>query len=199
MPTVEARRLADGQIGYIRLFEFNQRAPDEFKTALRRLLKDKPGGLILDLRDDPGGYLDVAIDVAGQFIADGVIATEHNKDGKEQVHQARPGGLATDAGLRLVVLVNKGTASASEIVAGAIKDRGRGVLIGETTFGKGSVQITYDLSDKSELRVTITHWYTPNGRQIHGVGLVPDIEVANSAAGQDAQLDRAVQYLTQGK
>jgi carboxyl-terminal processing protease len=196
VPTVEARSLADGEIGYIQLFQFNERAPDEFKTALRRLLRDNPRGLILDLRNDPGGYLNVAIDIASQFIGDGAILIERNKDGGEEIDQARSGGLATDPGLPLVVLVNKGSASASEIVAGAIQDRGRGVLIGETTFGKGSVQISRDLSDKSELRVTIAHWYTPNGRQIQGVGLTPDIEVANSATGQDSQLDRAVQYLT---
>jgi carboxyl-terminal processing protease len=139
--------------------------------------------------------------VASQFIAQGPILSSRGKNGAEQVYQAESGGLATD--IPLVVLINRGTASASEIVAGAIQDTGRGKLIGEKTFGKGSVQITHTLSDGSGLRVTIARWFTPNGRQIDDQGIEPDIAVARSDAdlttGRDPQLDRAIEYLTMGK
>ncbi len=196
VPTVEAGQLADGRIAYLRVYEFNERATHEVRAALRKLMADEPQALILDLRDDPGGYLHVAVAVASQFIEDGVILTERHKDGTTQVHRAQ-GGLATDPNLPLVVLVNQGTASASEIVAGAIQDHGRGVLLGERTFGKASVQVTHTLSDESSLRVTIAHWFTPSGREIHGEGLTPDIEVVQpeGEVGQDAQLEAAMRYL----
>jgi carboxyl-terminal processing protease len=199
MITVESKML-DGGIAYIRLYEFNRRAPDKLKAALQKAAQ-KPKGIILDLRSNPGGYLDVAVTVASQFIAQGPILSSRGKNGAEQVYQAESGGLATD--IPLVVLINRGTASASEIVAGAIQDTGRGKLIGEKTFGKGSVQITHTLSDGSGLRVTIARWFTPNGRQIDDQGIEPDIAVARSDAdlttGRDPQLDRAIEYLTMGK
>jgi len=197
VPTVEAEELADGRIGYLRVYEFNQRAPKEVRVALGKLLANEPEALILDLRDNPGGYLHVAVAVASQFVADELILTERHKDGNIQRHRALPGGLATDPDLPLVVLVNRGTASASEIVAGAIQDHGRGVLLGERTFGKGSVQVTHTLSDESSLRVTIAHWFTPNGREIHGEGLTPDIKVMQpeGEAGRDTQLEAAIRYL----
>jgi len=198
VPTVEARELAEGRIGYVRIFVFNERASHEVEVALRKLLASKPQALILDLRDDPGGYLHVAVDVASQFLGDGLILTEQHRDGTVEEHRPRAGGLATDPDLPLVVLVNQGTASASEIVAGAIQDQGRGVLIGERTFGKGSVQVTHTLSDQSSLRVTIARWFTPSGREIHGQGLAPDLEVpreTDAGSGRDAQLQAAIEYL----
>jgi carboxyl-terminal processing protease len=123
---------------------------------------------------------------------------ERLKDDQDRDYSAQDGGLATDD-VPLVVLVNGGTASASEIVAGAIQDTGRGILIGEQTLGKGSVQLSHHLSDGSELRVTIARWFTPNGRAIHGEGLAPDIQVDITAedieAGRDPQLQRAIEYL----
>lgn len=197
VPTVESRRLADGKIGYIHLFEFNDRAPQEVRLALQDLMRDRPQGLILDLRDDPGGYLHVAVDIAGQFLEGGLVLTERQKDGTERQYTARRGGLATT--IPLVVLVNKGSASASEILAGALQDRGRARLVGEKTFGKGSVQIAHDLSDGSNLRVTVAQWFTPGGRNINEQGLQPDVEVTmegKPAAGRpDPQLDRALQLL----
>lgn len=205
VPTVEARELAEGRIGYLRIFEFNERAPREVEVALRKLLASpsvrrtgKPQALILDLRDDPGGYLHVAVDVASQFLGDGLVLMEQRKDGTVEEHRARTGGLATDPDLPLVVLVNQGTASAAEIVAGAIQDQNRGVLIGERTFGKGSVQVTHTLSDQSSLRVTIARWFTPSGREIHGQGLAPDLEVpreTDAESGRDTQLQAAIEYL----
>ena len=196
IPVVESRMLEDN-IAYVKLLEFNASAGQKLKVALRDLMAQKPKGLILDLRNNPGGLLDVAIDVASQFISRGPILVERFKSGAEQEYLPKGGGLALD--VPLVVLVNGASASASEIVAGAIQDSGRGTLIGERTFGKGSVQLSETLSDGSELRVTTAHWFTPKGRAIQGEGLVPDIVVEvtdeDLAAGRDPQLERAIEYL----
>ncbi len=189
-------RLLNGEIGYIKLNEFNSQAPRQLRAALIDLLAKNPRGLILDLRDDPGGLVTAAIDVGNQFIAEGVIMSERGKDIEED-YEAQGGGLATE--IPLVVLVNGGSASASEIVAGAIQDYGRGILIGERTVGKGSVQVQHELSDGSGLRITIAHWFTPHGRLIEGEGLIPDIEVyitdEDLASGLDPQLELAIDYL----
>ncbi|MDW8098017.1 MAG: S41 family peptidase [Anaerolineae bacterium] len=196
IPIVESKMLDHG-IAYLKLGEFNGRSPELVRRALRELLRQKPKGLILDLRGNPGGLLDAAVEIGSQFVGKGNILIERFKDGKEQAYPARPGGLATN--IPLVVLVNDSSASASEIVAGAIQDAGRGPLIGVTTFGKGSVQVPHRLSDGSMLRVTIARWFTPKGRGIDGIGLEPDIVVERTpedrAAGRDPQLDRAVEYL----
>lgn len=154
--------------------------------------------MILDLRNNGGGYLVTAIDVASQFIKDGVIMIEEYGDGRRDVYEARRGGRATD--IPLVVLVNEGSASASEIVAGAIQDRGRGYLVGVTTYGKGSVQNYVELDNgQGAVRVTVARWLTPNGRQIHEVGLQPDfvVEITEEdlVAGRDPQLDQAIAVL----
>jgi len=197
IPTVESRRLAEGKIGYIHLYEFNDRAPQEMRLALQDLLRDRPQGLILDLRNNPGGYLHVAVDVAGQFLEGGLVLTEQQKNGTLREYTARRGGLATT--IPLIVLVNKGSASAAEIVAGALQDRGRAQLVGEQTFGKGTVQVAHALSDGSNLRVTVARWLTPNGHSIHLQGLQPDVEVTlegRPTTGQpDPQIERAIQLL----
>jgi len=189
-------RLLKGEIGYIKLNEFNSQARRQLRAALTDLLAKNPRGLILDLRDDPGGLVTAAIDVGSEFIAEGVIMSERGKD-REEDHEAQGGGLATE--IPLVVLVNGGSASASEIVAGAIQDYGRGILIGERTVGKGSVQVQHQLSDGSGLRITIAHWFTPHGRLIEGAGLIPDVEVyitdEDLASGLDPQLELAIDYL----
>lgn len=199
IPLVETKML-EGDIAYIRLNEFSANATRQMQDGLRDLLNRKPKGLILDLRDNPGGWLDQALEVADLFLDQGGVLIERSAEG-EKVFRSRSGDIAES--IPLVVLVNQNSASASEIVAGAIQDRGRGVLIGERTFGKGSVQRPYRLSDGSELRVTIARWYTPNDRAIHGKGLEPDIEVpspeATAPEGEDPQLDRAVEYLLTGK
>jgi carboxyl-terminal processing protease len=197
IPTVEGEKLDNG-IVYIQLFSFAETTSDDLRAMLADLIDDETAGLILDLRNNAGGYLFSAIDVASEFIDDGVIVSERYGDGSEDVHRANGGGLATD--VPLAVLVNAGTASASEIVAGAIQDYDRGLLVGETTFGKGSVQQWIALStDQGAVRVTVAKWYTPNDRLIHGQGLTPDIEVTMTAedweAGNDLQLDAAIDLL----
>jgi len=200
LPIVESKML-DDDIGYIRLTEYTETATDKLRQALRELNSQNPRGLILDLRGNPGGYLTTAIEVTSQFVGQGPIVIERFKDGREYRHAAVAGGLALR--IPLVVLVDGGTASASEITAGAIQDTERGILIGTTTLGKGSVQSAQILSDQSELRVTIARWFTPNGRAIHGTGLAPDIEVEiteqDLAADRDPQLERAISYLLEGK
>jgi carboxyl-terminal processing protease len=200
LPVVESEML-DGGIGYVRLSEFGETATTKLVASLRALNAQEPRAYIFDLRGNGGGYLHTAIEVTSQFIARGPIAIERFKDGREESHWAIPGGLALD--VPLVVLVDGGSASASEIAAGAIQDTGRGVLIGTTTLGKGSVQVAHTLSDGSQLRVTIARWFTPNGRAIHGQGLEPDIQVERTeediAMGRDPQLERAIAYLLEGK
>jgi len=201
IPLVQSKML-DGNVAYVSLSNFSSpNASSELESAIQDLLAQKPKGLILDLRDNPGGLLQQSLEVADIFLDGGVIASEKDRDGNGQTFRATPQGAAQD--ISLVVLVNGGSASASEIVAGALQDRDRAKLIGETTFGKGSVQLPHQLSDGSELRVTIAHWFTPNDRQIDGKGLTPDIVVPmtqdDATAGRDPQLDRAAQYLINGK
>lgn len=199
LPSVESRMLKEN-LGYVRLRDFGESAGQEIENALQELDANELDGLIFDLRGNRGGYLSVAVQVTSEFVGKGPILIERFKDGRERRYPAAPGGLALD--VPLVVLVDGGSASASEIVAGAIQDTGRGVLIGTTTLGKGSVQTVHELSDGSELRVTIARWFTPNDRAIHNVGLDPDIELELSEQEildeRDPQLDRAVEYLTEG-
>ncbi|HUS85199.1 MAG TPA: S41 family peptidase [Anaerolineales bacterium] len=199
MPSVESEML-EGDIGYIRLVNFSNDTTDDLRSAIRDLRQTDLNGLILDLRGNGGGFLVTAIEVASEFIEDGVIMTERFGDGREEAYEALGGGLATD--LPLIILVNGGSASASEIVAGAIHDYGRGLLVGETTFGKGSVQNWIALSgEEGAVRVTVARWYTPMGTQIVGDGLEPDHEVPYTnedfEAGNDPQLEKAIELLTE--
>jgi carboxyl-terminal processing protease len=199
VPSVTSKML-EGEVAYIRVYTFGETTTKELRAALDTLLAEKPVGLILDLRNDLGGYLQTGIEVASEFIDKGVIVIEESGDGTRENYEALPGGKATD--IPMVVLVNKYSASASEIVAGAIQDYGRGKLVGETTYGKGSVQRWIPLvDDQGAVRITIARWLTPNGRQINQVGLTPDVEVAlteaDTQAEKDPQLDKAVELLTQ--
>jgi carboxyl-terminal processing protease len=171
------------------------------EEALKAALAKKPAGLILDLRGNPGGLLDAAVNIGSYFVPEGNIVIERFQDGHEEVHSRKGTYLLGDT--KMAVLVDGGSASASEIVAGAIQDAGTGKLIGEKSYGKGSVQLPNALSDGSQLRVTIAHWFTPKDRGIDGVGLTPDIVVPltddDRQAKRDPQLDRAVEFLTTGK
>ena len=197
IPVVERKTLADGKIEYISLSEFSSIAPGRLSDAVNAALAKKPTGLILDLRGNPGGLLDASVRIGSYFVPTGPILIERTKDGSEKVYDHQ--GRYLLGNTPLAVLVNGGSASASEIVAGAIQDAGTGLLIGEKTYGKGSVQLPNSLSDGSQLRITIAHWFTPKNRGIHGSGLTPDIEVPltkeDMTAKRDPQLDRAIQYL----
>jgi carboxyl-terminal processing protease len=200
IPIIESEMLEDN-IAYLRLTGFNRNADSQLREALSELLAQEPTGLVFDLRDNPGGFLDQSISVADVFLPEGVVLYERSSTfDLDQVHRSDDGDLGES--IPLVVLVNAGSASASEIVAGAIQDRGRGPLVGETTFGKGSVQQTHTLSDGSELRVTIARWYTPDDESISGNGITPDIEVPSPielGGDDDPQLQRAIDYLLTGE
>ncbi|MFN2286501.1 MAG: S41 family peptidase [Anaerolineae bacterium] len=199
VPVVEYRML-DDEIGYILLTDFDANAADNVQEALEELAKQNPKGLVFDLRSNPGGWLDQAIKVSDLFLNKGLVAIERDSSGGEQRFYSYDGDIGED--IPMVVLVNGGSASASEIVAGALQDRGRAVLIGTQTLGKGSVQRPNALSDGSQLRVTIARWFTPNDNSIHGDGLEPDIlaEIPDDTpTGEDPQLERAVEYFTQGQ
>jgi carboxyl-terminal processing protease len=196
---VTAEMLND-DVAYVHLSSFSSNAEEQLASALERLLEQSPRGLILDLRDNPGGFLSQSVEVADLFLPDGVVVFERNSSGIEEVFRSFDGDLAEN--IPLVVLVNAGSASASEIVAGAIQDRGRGVVVGEVTFGKGSVQQSHTLTDGSELRVTIARWYTPNNQTIDKSGVTPDIEVETPEeflTETDSQLQRAIEYILTGR
>lgn len=192
-------RLLDGGYAYVRISTFGDRTTEELRQALQKLLAQNPKGLVLDLRGNPGGNLYTALDVASQFIKDGPIMIEEWGDGRRKTFNADGRGLAT--GVPLTVLVDQGSASASEIVAGAIQDRGRGRLVGQKTFGKGTVQDWRALDEgrNGGVRITIARWLTPNGRWVHEAGLTPDILVVRSPedvqAGRDPQLEAALNAL----
>jgi len=194
--SVESEML-DANIAYIKIIQFGDNTGRDFIDQLGQLMAQDPSGIVLDLRNNGGGYLDEAIIVASQFISQGPILYEEFSDGSRISEDAQPGGMALD--IPLVVLVNQYTASASEIVAGAVQDYARGQLVGVTTFGKGLVQNYFPLTDGGTARVTISKWLTPNGNTIHRQGLTPDVVVElteeDAAASRDPQLDAAIQLL----
>jgi len=199
VPSVTGSMLED-KIAYIQLFTFGDDTADDLKQTLKGLLDQKPVGLILDLRNNGGGYRDTAIDVASEFIPNGTIMIEEYGDGKREVLDAKRGGLAID--IPMVVLVNEGSASASEIVAGAVQDRQRGYLVGVQSYGKGSVQNIIQLDDnQGAVRVTVARWLTPLERHIHGVGLRPEfwVEITEDDVknNRDSQLNKAIEVLLQ--
>lgn len=200
IPIVQSELLEEN-IGYVRLSSFAANAEDQLAAAIAELQAENPLGLILDLRDNPGGFLDQSVAVADMFLDGGVILIERDATGFEQTFRADGGDLAET--IPLVVLVNAGSASASEIVAGAVRDNERGTIIGETTFGKGSVQRPNVMSNQGELRVTIARWYTPNDQTIDEQGIAPDIEIANEriviGGPDDLQLQRAIEFLLTGE
>ncbi len=199
IPSVDGRMLEEN-IAYIQLFQFADKTRDDMRQYLTDLLAQNPKGLILDLRNNGGGYLNTAIEVASEFIGSGDILYEVYGDGRRDTFTAIRGGVALE--IPLIVLVNGGSASASEIVAGAIQDYERGLLVGTTTFGKGSVQNWVPLSSEDgAVRVTIAYWYTPDNRLIHETGLVPDVVVEfteeDMEAERDPQLEKAIELLLQ--
>lgn len=191
IPSVTWRMLSN-TIGYIQIQLFTGRTPDELAAALQEILKLGVKGIVLDLRNNSGGLLRESVLVASQFISDGVIVYE-KRNNQETSLDAEPGGKYTQG--TLVVLVNKGTASAAELVAGAIRDRDRGILVGQTTYGKGSVQQIFRLADESSLHVTSAEWLTPSRRQIEGEGLEPDIVMIPDANGRDVELGEAIRII----
>ncbi|MEO7118648.1 MAG: S41 family peptidase [Candidatus Limnocylindrales bacterium] len=196
--------LAGGQIGYLKIDGFSSSVADDFKTELGKLVTDQHlTRIILDLRGDPGGFVTQAVAVASQFVDSGPIYWEEDSGGTQIEHDAEAGGVATDPSIRLVLLVDANSASASEIVAGALDDTGRATLVGAKTYGKGTIQEWHLLNngEAGGFRLSVAKWLTPNKTWIHGVGITPDVVVAiadGTPADQDPQLDRAIELLTTG-
>ena len=194
LPSVSWRLLEkDSTIGYIGVSRFTEKTPNEIKKAVEELQAKKISGAVIDLRGNGGCLLTSVLDTTKLFVDAGVIMIEVQKGEKEKFYNAPDKGAAAD--MKLAILVNKGTASASEIFAGALRDKGRAPLIGQTTYGKGSVQLIFPLLDSSSIHVTNALWYTPKLIPLNGVGLKPDIEVQPGVNGSDPELDRAVEYL----
>jgi carboxyl-terminal processing protease len=199
-PSVEWRMLEEAPgVGYVRITIFSGRTQVELREALADLLDQGMTKLVLDLRGNGGGLFDAAIDVASEFLREGVVVYQVEKGSPEEAFRASARTSLPDT--PMAVLVDGGTASASEIVAGALQDRERAVLVGETTYGKGSVQSVYDLSDGSSVHITHAQWFTPQRRAISGEGLVPDLQVSiteeDRNQGRDPQLERAIEHLRQ--
>jgi carboxyl-terminal processing protease len=186
-PSIEWRLLDENpqtaDIGYLRQTIFTERSANEMRQALEELQAAGATRFIWDLRDNPGGLLNIAVEMADLWLDEGVIMSEIKADGAQRELKATPGQAAATA--PLVLLIDGGTASASEIVAGALRDHGRARLVGGATFGKGSVQLIHELADQSSLHVTNAQWFTPSGMQISGQGLAPDAPVVE---GEDPLL-----------
>jgi len=187
----------EGNIGYAKITQFQEKTSEELREAINKLQEENKGalkGLIMDIRNNPGGLLNQAVEVADEFLDGGIIVSVKGRGGahdrdyfatKNEKSHTYP----------LVVLINKGSASASEIVAGALQDHKRAVIVGIKTFGKGSVQTIIKLEDGSGLKLTTARFYTPGGKSIHEVGVTPDVVVEEDKGGKDSQLDRALEVI----
>jgi len=187
-------KMLENSIGYIRLSMFNEATGDDFAKKLQELEAIGMKALILDLRNNPGGLLGESVKVASHFVPKGPVVSVVSRDGSRQTFTSQ----LTETKYPLVVLVNEGSASASEIVAGAVQDTGAGILLGTKTFGKGSVQSVLQLDDASAVKLTFAKYYTPKERMIHGVGIEPDVKVEmpdSKEPGSDLQLEKAIELL----
>jgi carboxyl-terminal processing protease len=195
---VTSRELAGGTVGYVSLAGFSSEGAKQLEDAIRAHLDSGVTQLVFDLRGNPGGFVMDAEAVASEFLADGPIYWLEDADGSQTEVLAKSGGIATDASIEIVVLIDRGSASASELVAGALQDRGRATLVGETTFGKGTVQQWRGLDKIGGVKLTTSKWLTPNKRWIHRIGITPDIAVtipADNPPDSDPVLDRALEVL----
>ncbi len=193
---------AGKKIAYISISSFGEKTRDEWDEAVSQALSDAPQGVVVDVRNNPGGYLDAAVYIASEFIGSGNVVLQEDALGNRQEQPVvREGKMLK---LPLVVLINKGSASASEILSGAIQDHKRGKLVGEQSFGKGTIQTTEDLDQGTGIHITTAKWLTPDGRWIHTIGLTPDVKVEITAdmklsPGEDPQLQKALELFDKGE
>jgi len=189
--------LKGNKIAYVNVSHFNEDTWGDFQAIVKVVLRADPNGLILDLRNNPGGYLDTAVNMAGYWVGREIVTVSKDIKGKEIKYQSRGNG--EFGNLPTIVLVNQGSASASEILAGALQDYKKATVLGEKTFGKGSVQELESFPDGSALKLTVAYWYTPLGRTINETGIIPDVEVKMTLEdyelGRDPQLSQALDVL----
>ena len=189
--------LRDDNVFVVKVTNFNEDTKSKFDLAIADIIKAEPAGIIIDLRNNPGGYLDTAIEMASEWVEDGVVVIEKFSEDRKNDYLAR--GRARLKDFKTVVLVNQGSASASEIVAGALQDTNEAKVVGMQTFGKGSVQTLETLSDGSSLKITVAKWLTPDGRSINDEGIAPDIQVdltrEDYEADIDPQMDKALEII----
>ena len=192
MKTVAGRELENG-LGYIRISSFSENSGEEFEQAYNELLQKDMKGLVLDLRANPGGLINSCVKIGNIIVPEGPIVSVVERDGKKEVFNSTH----TGADIPVVVLIDHDSASASEIIAGAMQDTGAGVIVGETSYGKGSVQVIMPIPAEADaVKLTIAKYYTPSGRSIHGTGVTPDVEVKlEGNGGFDNQLAKAVEVL----
>lgn len=199
IPTIQTKLLPEN-VFVIELYSFSAISPNLFREALREFVKSGSHRLILDLRNNPGGYLEAALDMASWFLPTGkTVVSEHFGENKEpKIYRSKGYDIFTD-NLKFAILVNEGSASASEILAGALQEYKKAIIVGNKTFGKGSVQELVSITDETSLKITVAHWFTPLGKSISSGGLTPDIEVKltpeNTKAGRDPVVEKAVEYL----
>ncbi|GMQ95217.1 MAG: S41 family peptidase [Patescibacteria group bacterium] len=199
IPTISTEKRDDG-VFVIQLYNFSASSPSLFRSALREFVESKYDKLVLDLRNNPGGYLEASIDMASWFLPAGKVVVRETSRGAndEKLYRSKGYNIFSDD-LKFAILINRGSASASEILAGALSEYGKATLIGEKTFGKGSVQELIPVTEGSSLKITIARWLTPSGISISGNGLTPDIEVEitkeDIEEGKDPQLERAIEVL----
>lgn len=200
VPSVEAEiKEFDGKrFGYIALNRFGDTTTQEFGSSVRNQISDNIDGMIIDVRFNGGGYLDTAIDLSSMFLKKGKIVSVAHRQGEPTHHYVKGNPIAGD--IPLVILINEGSASASEILAGALQDNQRATVIGKQSFGKGTVQEVFDLAGGTSIRITTARWLTPNGKDLGKEGVHPDIEVDRTMeqiqAEQDPQLDAALEFLS---
>jgi len=197
VPTLDYEKI--GNIGRIQLYSFNLNATREFYNALLKARDDGVSGLIIDLRDNPGGYLDVAVEIASWFVPKGEDVVKEVAKDDEVLEDIKSYGPGTLKDFPVVILLNKGSASASEILAGALRDNLKTPIVGERSFGKGTVQEIKDLRDGSSLKITIAHWVMPSGKILEGEGIDPDYKVELTEKDiedkKDPQLDKALEVM----
>lgn len=203
IPSVEheLKETNSGSIGYIAINQFAEHTNKEVELALKNLKEEEPKGIILDVRFNGGGYLDRAVNLASMFLRQGKVVSVARREGEPEAHYVS--GRPIDTDTPLVILINQGSASASEILAGALQDHKRATVIGETSFGKGTVQEIFEMPGGSSLRVTVAKWLTPNGKDLSKEGVEPDIEVTRTVedieAERDPQIDAAMELLLTDK
>lgn len=190
--------ILEENLAYVRLSQFGLQSDEQLDEVLAELMAEDPAGLILDLRRNPGGGLETVVDIADHFLAEGLVLVQEFGGGSEREFDSKKGGLAEE--IPMVVLIDEGSASASEVLAGAIRDRERGILIGETSYGKGTIQTWRSLSNGGGLRMTIARWLTPDDTWVHEEGIQPDFRVTlpefdPDVEFDDTQLQAAIDYL----